>query len=91
MNWRRGKAYSQDLRERVLSAVDGGMPVYEAAPLFQVSVSYIYKARLRRQRTGETSTRPQRCQLGRALELPELPVSVSGSWKHATSSKIGAR
>jgi transposase len=68
MNWRRGKAYSQDLRERVLSAVDGGMPVYEAAPLFQVSVSYIYKARLRRQRTGETSARPQRCQLGRALE-----------------------
>lgn len=68
MNWRRGKAYSQDLRDRVLSAVDGGMPVYEAAALFQVSVSYIYKARLRRQRTGETSARLQRCRLGRALE-----------------------
>lgn len=68
MTWRRGKAYSQDLRDRVLAAVDGGLPVYEAAALFQVSVSYIYKARLRRQRTGETRARPQRCQLGRALE-----------------------
>jgi transposase len=67
MNWRRGKAYSQDLRDRVLAAVDSGMAVYEAAPLFQVSVSYIYKARLRRQRTGESSARPQRCRLDRAL------------------------
>ncbi len=68
MAWRRGQAYSQDLRDRVLAAVDGGMPVYRAGPLFQVSVSYIYKARLRRRRTGETSARPQRCRLGRVLE-----------------------
>ena len=68
MAWRRGQAYSQDLRDRVLAAVDGGMPVYRAAPLFNVSVSYIYKALGRRERTGETSARPQRCQLGRALE-----------------------
>ena len=55
MGWRLGQAYSQDLRERVLAAVDGGLRVREAAPLFRVSVSYIYKALERRAATGETS------------------------------------
>lgn len=39
MAWRSGWAYSEDLRERVLAALDGGTAVYEAAPLFRVSVS----------------------------------------------------
>lgn len=67
MSWRRGQPYSQDLRDRVMAAVDGGMGVYEVSPLFKVSVSYIYKAQARRRRTGETTARPQRCQLGRKL------------------------
>lgn len=53
-----GAAYSQDLRERVISVVDGGMGAYEAAPLLRVSVSYIYKALGRRRATGETTVRP---------------------------------
>lgn len=53
-----GKAYSSDLRERVMAVVDSGTSVYVAAPIFQVSVSYIYKALGRRERTGETSARP---------------------------------
>lgn len=53
-----GRAYSQDLRERVMAAVDSGTGAYAAASLFQVSVSYIYKALGRRKRTGETSARP---------------------------------
>lgn len=69
MSWRRGKAYSQDLRERVLAAVDGGMAVAKTAALFKVSVSYIYKVRRQRQWTGETTARPQRCHLGRALAV----------------------
>jgi transposase len=60
MAWKRGRSYSQDLRDRVLVAVDGGIGVYEAAPLFRVSVSYIYKALGRRRATGETTARPQR-------------------------------
>ena len=32
-----GKPYSQDLRERVMAAVDGGTGAYAAAPLFRVS------------------------------------------------------
>jgi transposase len=54
MTWRTGQAYSQDLRDRVLAAVDGGLRVREVAPLFRVSVSYIYKALERRKATGQT-------------------------------------
>ncbi len=53
-----GAPYSQDLRERVISVVDGGMGAYQAAPLLRVSVSYIYKALGRRRTTGETTARP---------------------------------
>ena len=53
-----GRAYSQDLRERVLAAVDSGTGAYAAASIFRVSVSYIYKLLGRRKRTGETSARP---------------------------------
>ena len=53
-----GRAYSQDLRERVIAAVDTGTGAYVAAALFRVSVSYIYKALIRRRRTGEVAARP---------------------------------
>ena len=53
-----GRAYSQDLRERVMAAVDSGTGAYAAASIFRVSVSYIYKVLGRRKRTGETSARP---------------------------------
>jgi transposase len=48
-------AYSVDLRERVLSAVDEGTPVYQAAKVYRVSVSFIYKLLTRRKETGQTS------------------------------------
>jgi transposase len=67
MSWRSGQAYSQDLRERILSVTDAGMSVRAAAPLFRVSISYIYKAMIRRRLTGETMARPQRCHLGQKL------------------------
>jgi len=53
-----GKAYSQDLRERVMAAVESGTGAYASASIFQVSVSYIYKALGRLRTTGETSARP---------------------------------
>ena len=55
MGWRQGQAYSEDLRARVLAAVDDGMAARAAAKLFRVSVSYIYKALIRRRRTGAVS------------------------------------
>ncbi len=47
---RRGQAYSQDLRERVLAADD--LSARQAAARFGVSVSYVVKARC--QATGQT-------------------------------------
>jgi transposase len=41
MGRRSGQAYSQDLRERILVAIDAGMAVREAAMLFRVSISYL--------------------------------------------------
>lgn len=52
MGWRSGQSYSQDLGDRVLKAVDGGMPVRQAAPTCAVSIAYIYKALIRRRVTG---------------------------------------
>jgi transposase len=60
MAWRQGQSYSEDLRARVLAAVDGGMAARGAAKVFGVSVSYIYKALIRRRRTGELTASARR-------------------------------
>ena len=67
MAWRRGQSYSQDLRDRVLAAVDGGLAVRQAAPRFQVSLSFIYKALLRRRRTGDPGPNRNRGHRSRKL------------------------
>jgi len=61
MLWKRGRAYAQDLRERVFAAFDAGLPVGQIAAMLMVSVSYVSKALTRRHDTGETEARPQRC------------------------------
>lgn len=63
MLWQHGKAYSQDLRGRVLAAADEGEPVGRIATLLRVSVSYVSKVLSRRERTGQTTALPQRCHL----------------------------
>jgi len=60
MAWRQGQSYSEDLRARVLAAVDGGLAARAAARVFRVSVSYIYKALIRRRQTGQTSASTRR-------------------------------
>ncbi len=60
MVWRQGQSYSEDLRARILAAIDGGMAARSAASVFRVSVSYIYKALIRRRRTGEVSASSRR-------------------------------
>jgi transposase len=75
MAWKAGQSYSTDLRSRVLAAVDGGNPAKAVAQLFQVSVSYIYKALARRAATGETEARPQRNQ--QTLKLETLHAAIA--------------
>ena len=53
-----GASYSQDLRDRVVAAVDRGVGAYAVAGLFGVSVSYIYKALERRRVSGDMRARP---------------------------------
>lgn len=68
MGWRSGQAYSEDLRAKVLAAVDRGQGVYPVAAVFGVSVSYIYKALARRRASGVATTLPARGQPGRKLD-----------------------
>ena len=58
MAWRRGQAYGQDLRERVLGARE--LSVRAAAARFAVSPSYVAKVRARLRRFGESTPGPQR-------------------------------
>ena len=56
MAWQRGRAYAQDLRERVL-AVSGRLR--EVAERFGGSPSYVSRARTRRSRLGQVSSGSQ--------------------------------
>ena len=58
----RVKQYSADLRERLLGAIDAGLPQAEAARLFGVGISSIKRWRARQRQTGtvQASARPGR-------------------------------
>lgn len=57
MGWRRGQAYSQDLRDRVLAAEGAAAAV---AVRFGVSASYVQRVRARRAQCGAVSAGVQR-------------------------------
>ncbi len=54
-----GAAYSQDLRERVLAARDGGMRTKRVAEVFRVSASWVRRVMQRRREHGEQRPRPR--------------------------------
>jgi transposase len=76
MSWRSGQSYSQDLRDRVLGAVDGGMAARQAAATFKVSIAYIYKALIRRRLTGDAGINPRRGHPPRKLS-PEQDLALA--------------
>src|ERR1700692_4037726 len=76
MVWRRGESYSGDTRARGVAAIDGGMATRVAALVFRVSVSYIYKALIRRRRTGEVSASSRRGHRPRKL-TPEQEAALA--------------
>ena len=80
-----GVAYSQDLRDRVLGAVDGGLRVYSAAPLFRVSVSYIYKALGRRRATGDVTA--HKSGGGRSRSLRPMTRRCALRWRRKAISR----
>jgi transposase len=80
MGWRSGQRYSQDLRDRVLAAVDGGMAVRRVSATFGVSPSYIYKALMRRRLTGDSGSNPNRGHAPRKL-TPAQELALAGHMK----------
>jgi len=106
MAWRQGQSYSDDLRGRVLASVDGGMAARSAALVFRVSVSYIYKALIRRRRTGEVSASSRRGHRPRKLtpaqeaalaahiaRHPDITLTALQTWlasEHAVRLSNGA-
>jgi len=104
MLWRRGKSYSQDLRERVFAAADDGEPVGRIAILLRVSVSYVSKVLSRRRLTGQTTARPQRCHvapklsglypavLAQVTSRPDATIAELRAWlleTHEVSASTG--
>jgi len=57
MRWRRGQAYGQDLRDRVLACPD--MTLVQVATRFGVSPSYVSKVRARLRELGDPNPGPQ--------------------------------
>jgi transposase len=57
MAWCRGRAYGQDLRDRVLACSD--MTLVEVATRFGVSPSYVSKVRARLRDLGDAAPGPQ--------------------------------
>lgn len=104
MLWRRGKSYSQDLRERVFAAADDGEPVGRIAATLRVSVSYVSKVLSRRRLTGQKTARPQRCHmvpklsglypaiLEQVQSRPDATIAELRAWllaTHKVSASIG--
>ena len=54
------KAYSMDLRERVLKDLDGGLKTSEVARKYSVSPAWVRRLKQRRQATNEVAPRQQR-------------------------------
>jgi transposase len=106
MAWRQGQSYSEDLRARVLVAIDGGMAARAVASVFRVSVSYIYKALIRRRQTGQASAstrrghRPRKLTPGQEAALaahitahPDTTLAALQTWlaaEHAVRLSNGA-
>ena len=54
------QAYSEDLRSRIVAAVDGGMPRSEAARVFGVGRATVKRYLALRRETGALAPRPRR-------------------------------
>ena len=102
MSWKRGQAYSQDLRDRVLEA-EG--PIRGVAERFGVSASFVAKATSRLRRTGQRTAKRRGGQQpaimagredvlrARVAEVPDATLEELRGWllaKHGIKISIGA-
>ena len=75
------RAYSRDLRERILGAVDGGMPISVAVMTFSVGRSTVKRYIARRRETGDIAPKqiPGRPPTIGPSEYPALIAQLSAS------------
>ena len=85
-----GAAYSQDLRDRVVAARDGGMKTKRVAALFRVSASWVRRVMQRRREHGETGPRPRGGATVVKVDLAQLRRLVEQQ-PDATAKELHAR
>lgn len=74
------KQYSADLRERLLGAIDAGLPQAEAARLFGVGISSIKRWRQRQRQRGTVQAAPR----------PGRPRRIGGAAEPALVTQVRA-
>ena len=91
------KAYSEDLRQRVVAAVDGGLPRGEVTRLFGVSRATLVRYLQLRRETGAMAVRPRHgpppiktaalhaALLPRLEEAPDATLEEHCTWWEQTS------
>ena len=91
------KAYAEDLRSRIVAAVDGGMPRSEAARVFGVGRATVKRYLALRRATGQLAPRPSRgpfpikmTALAAALpdrlaEAPDATLAEHCAWYETTA------
>lgn len=84
MAWRRGQAYGQDLRDRVLACPD--MTLVQVASRFGVSPSYVSKVRARLRELGDVCPGAQRNHV--PLRLAPLVDAVRAQIKAVPDTKL---
>ena len=89
------KAYSMDLRARVLAACDDGTGTTEVSELFGVSPAWVRRIKQRRRQTGELGPRtqarrgPAPALMAHAARLRELVREHSGETAAAYRDRLG--
>ena len=74
------KAYTQELRERIVAAVDHGVPRDEVAEVFGVGLSTIKRYLKQRRETGSVAPKP----------IPGRPPKKLGPLREGLSQQLGA-
>lgn len=85
-----GKAYSQDLRDRVIAARDEGVKTIAVARRFNVSASWVRRVIQRRREHGQRASRPRGGVTVVKIDLERLRKLV-GEQPDATARELHAR
>lgn len=85
-----GVSYSQDLRDRVLSARDRGLKTKQVANLFRVSASWVRRVIQRRREEGRTQPKPRGGAFNVKIDMERLRRLV-GEQPDATTRELHAR